>query len=916
MAEHPSPLLQTKLHPVRPQPGLVDRERIMTQLDDIPNRRLTLISASAGFGKTTAISAWLERSKYPSAWVSLDNGDNDLGRFLHYVVVALQTIEPTMGVGVRRTLESNSLPATTLLVDALINDLAQLDRGVLLVLDDYQYITESAIHDAMSYLLEHAPEQLHVLLTSRADPAFPLSRLRVRKQLLEIRAADLRFSVDEAAELFQRTLPLELEEKHVSALQKKTEGWIAGLQMAGLSLRGREDIDGFIAAFTGADRYVLDYLIEEVLGAQSAGTQQVMLELSVLDRFNGSLCEAVTGFADGAVLLERLEEANLFLVPLDNRREWYRYHKLFGDLLQHRLRQLQPETVPELHKRASQWFGDKGFVIEASLHALRSDDRTFLKETLERHWTGILRESTIPELLLLIRDSLTIEEIVGSARLSMLRAMAAFQERDFNLMLRMLDATDELIATETTATDYADLSGQSLVLRGVRARDVGDNEEAVACIERAMAILPKRAPNAPDYISWTSDGMLLTILGGTLDQMREYDQAEMKFHESIRFGRAADDYYCVMSSLGNLGRLLARRGDFVGALRYAEEMETTPEELWVGMPRTPGIPKQIRTRVHLERYELDKAIELAKAGLAVADVVDQKLDLYRMLFSAYDALGDADAALKVIEEAERIPLNDSIARLLVISQMMRAHWLWHQGKVDAAETAIVLYSDWLDRVMQRKPREITDGELPLVASGIFNVARVAISQGRPEDALAHLEFLNAALDGAGQIGPQLEMLVLTAITRERLRDHEAAQAAMVDAIVRASGPEIIRPFVVEGAPVARLLQQVLSKRRPELAKISAEYLRRLITACRIDEALEAASAPAQSRPLFGDDFQLTTREHEILNLLAMGYSNQKIADKLYVSVNTIKTHMSNLFDKLGARSRVEALARAREAELL
>jgi LuxR family transcriptional regulator, maltose regulon positive regulatory protein len=915
MAEHTTPLLRTKLHPVRPQPGLVDRERIMTLLDEIPSRRLTLISASAGFGKTTAISAWLERSQYSAAWVSLDAGDNALNRFLNYVVVALQTVDPSIGTAVRRLIESNAMPATSVLVDALINDLAQLEKGLVLVLDDYHVINDGEIHDAMSYLLEHAPEQLHVIMTSRADPPFPLSRLRVRKQLLEIRASDLRFTVDEATELFQRTLPLDLNEQHVTALQKKTEGWIAGLQMAGLSLRGRGDVDGFIAAFTGADRYVLDYLIEEVLGSQSAGTQQVMLNLSVLDRFNGSLCEAVTGFADGAVLLEQLEEANLFLIPLDNRRDWYRYHKLFGDLLQHRLRQLQPEKVSELHKRASGWFGEQGLVIEASMHALHSGDREFLKSTLAKHWREILRETTIPELLLLIRDSLTIDEVLESSRLCMLRSMAAFQERDFNLMLRTLDAADALMPTETTPDEYAEMYGQNLVLRGARARDLGDNAEAVDCIQRAIAILPKRAPNAPDYISWTSEGMLLTILGSTFEQMREYDRAEVKYHESIRYGRAAEDNLTVLSSLGNLGRMLVRRGDYVGALRYAEEIESYDESDIVGMPRTLGIPKQIRMRIHLERYELDKALEQGKAGLAVADVIDQKLDLYRMMHSVYDAMGDVEAGLANIEETEKLPLNDSIAKFVIISQMMRAHWLWRQGRIDAAEQAIMLYHDWLDKVMTKKPFEITDNELPLVASAIANDVHVALAQGRADDALVSLGFLRSALEGADQALAIVEMNVLTAITRERARDIEGAHAALIDAVVRASGPEMIRPFVVEGPPVARLLQQVLGKRRAELAGVSADFLRKLIDACRIDEALELAPA-VQARSLVGEDFQLTTREQEILSLLAMGYSNQKIADKLYVSVNTIKTHMSNLFDKLGARSRVEALARAREAELL
>jgi LuxR family transcriptional regulator, maltose regulon positive regulatory protein len=915
MAEINSPLLQTKLHPVRPQPGLVERERLMSALDEIPTRRLTLISASAGFGKTTAISAWLERSKYPAAWVSLDAGDNSLTRFLHYVVVALQSLDPAIGVGVRKLIETSSVTATNALVDTLINDIAQLTHGFVLVLDDYHVINDGEVHDAMSYLLEHAPEQLHVLLTSRADPPFPLSRLRVRKQLLELRTSDLRFNTDEVAELFRSTLPLELTEQHIVALQKKTEGWIAGLQMAGLSLRGRDDIDGFIAAFTGADRYVLDYLIEEVLGNQASGTQTVMLELSVLDRFNGALCEALTGFADGAILLEQLEEANLFLIPLDNRREWYRYHKLFGDLLQHRLRQLFPEKVVQLHQRASRWFDERGHVIEACVHALHSGDRAFLKATLEKNWCGLLRDGTFPELVQLVANTIPIEEILESPRLSLLRSMVAFHERDFILMLRTLEATERLSAGETQAPDYADLTGQNYVLRGVYSRDCGRNAEAVDAIQRAIDVLPRRAPNAPDYISWASEGMLMTILGSAFEQMRDYDRAEVKYHESIRIGRAAEDDFVVVSTLGNLGRMLVRRGDYAGALRYAEEIETFRDTPAYSQPRTPGIPLQIRTRIHLERFELKEAVDTGERGLALADVVDQKLDLCRMLFSAYDGLGDSDNALRIVELAERIPLNDSLARFAIFGQMMRVHWLWRTGRFDAATQLSAVYRSWIDDIMQRDPASIADTEIPVFVTALFNDVRIAIGQQRTDDAIGLLERMLVVLRASDHVAPTVEALVLLAIARDRTRDVEGAQTLLIEALTRGAVPGTIRPFAVEGAPIARLLQQIVSKRRHDLGRIAPEYLRTLLDACRIDEAFETVTA-SPSRSMIADDYQLTTREQEILGLLSMGYSNQKIADKLYVSVNTIKTHMSNLFDKLGARSRVEALAKAREAALL
>lgn len=908
-------LLQTKLHPARAQAGLVERERIMTALDEIMTRRLTLISASAGFGKTTAIVAWLERATVRSAWLSLDAGDNSLERFVHYFVAALQTVDSTAGASVRALIESGASPSATAMIDSIINDIARRDDPLVLVLDDYHVITDTDINDAMSYLLEHAPEGLHLVMTSRADPSFALSRLRVRKQLLEIRASDLRFSVDESAALFRETLPLELSDEHVAALQKKTEGWIAGLQMAGLSLRGRDDVDGFIADFTGADRYVLDYLIEEVLNNQPAATQQVMLELSVLDRFNGPLCEAVTGHGDGASALASLEESNLFLIPLDNRREWYRYHKLFGDLLQHRLRQTQPERVAELHKRASDWFEQRDRILESAVHALHSGDRRLLRAKIERSWRVILRDGTRAELRQLVTDAFTREEILQSARLSMIRTMTSFFERDFDLMRSTLQATEQLIELETDAPDYRDVAGQQLMMRGVYERDNGENSAAVEYTRRAFEALPHRSPSDPDYMYYTSEAMLLNVLATTYDQMREYDRAETTLHEAIRYARAADDDVGVVTALGNLGKMLVRRGDFDGALRYADEIEAYRGRPAMTMDRAEAIPYQIRARIAAERHQIATAIEQATMGLAAAGPPDQHLELLRTLFIAHEAAGDLDAVERVVEKAERVPLNQSIARLAIVSQLMRVQLHVRRSQYDAAADVAMRYAEWLERWSSESAPEINDTNLPVVANGLFNRAHIELGRGNAQSAIDAVERAIGMFRTSEQLAVVVEAHVLHAVARERARDIEGAQAALTSALEIAAPAGIIRAFVAEGAPVARLVQQLVTKRRTDIGSLPSEYLRALIDALRLEEVLGAAPVQ-QARRLVTDEIQLTSREQEILNLLAMGYPNRKIADKLYLSVNTIKTHLSNLFDKLGAKSRVEALARAREAELL
>ncbi|MBC8144676.1 MAG: hypothetical protein H7X80_03760, partial [bacterium] len=348
MATPVVPLLTTKLHIVRPQPDIVVRERLSQRAEDLIRRRLILVSAPAGFGKTTLVSSWIEEHSFPTAWLSLDTSDNELGRFLRYLVGALRSIRPDIGSGIESALQMTPTPPLVTMLTSLVNELATDDEHCLLVLDDFHVIESDEVHSAVLFLLEHGPASLHVVITTRSDPSFPLSRLRVRGQLLEIRAADLRFTGTESRSLFNDSLELGLTEEQIVALETKTEGWIAGLQMAALSVQGRSDVDGFIAAFAGTDRYVLDYLVEEVLNRQTPELKHAMLQLSILGSFNAELVEAMTGVSNGSEIVDVLERANLFVVSLDTRREWFRYHTLFADLLEHHHSRLYPDEVAEL----------------------------------------------------------------------------------------------------------------------------------------------------------------------------------------------------------------------------------------------------------------------------------------------------------------------------------------------------------------------------------------------------------------------------------------------------------------------------------------------------------------------------------------------------------------------------------------
>ena len=349
-----TPLLQTKLYIPHSQPNLISRPRLIKHLEDGLSRKLTLVSSPAGFGKTTLLSEWIHKCGRSAAWISLDQGDNDPSRFLKYFITALQKNEAEIGEGILSALQSSQHPKTDILLTGLLNDITEMTQPFIIVLDDYHVITEPTIQEMLSFILENQPPQIHLVISSRADPPWPLARLRVRGELAEIRTRDLRFTTDEAATFLNNVMGLKLSPQEVALLEGLTEGWIAGLQMAALSMRGRKDVSGFIESFSGSHRFILDYLVEEVLDQQSHTIQEFLLKTSILESLNGPLCDAVTDREDSQMTLTQLEQANLFLVPLDNERRWHRYHHLFADLLRIHLEHTQPEHTPTLHRRASE----------------------------------------------------------------------------------------------------------------------------------------------------------------------------------------------------------------------------------------------------------------------------------------------------------------------------------------------------------------------------------------------------------------------------------------------------------------------------------------------------------------------------------------------------------------------------------
>ena len=541
-----SRLLTTKFYVPQTHPNLVPRPRLSERLREGMGRKLTLISAPAGFGKTTLLSEWrmihLE-SERALAWVSLDGGDNDPARFLSYLVGALRTVEAGVGEAALVALSSPQPRPIEAVVTALVNDLAAIPRDFALVLDDYHAVEAPPVHDVVGFLIEHMPPQMHLIISSRTDPPLPLARLRARGQLAELRAADLRFTVDEAAAFLNDVMGLALAARDVAALEARTEGWVAGLHLAALSMWGREDAAGFVSAFTGSNRHVLDYLAEEVLERQPEGVRTFLLETSVLDRLSGPLCDVVAGSSDGQEMLEALEKANLFIVPLDDERRWYRYHHLFSDFLRHRLRRIQPDGVLGLHRRAAEWYESHGFVEDAIGHALAAGDEGRAARLVEQNTEAVVMRSegatllrwleALPEELVRSRPRLSVGYAIASlfgGRLDVVEPLLQDAER-------ALEGSPEVSAESPPQTGaggwLADIPGCIAVIRGDLARMRGDVPRATELARRALVRLPERTGYLRSKAAWN--------LGVTSWMRGDLAAAEGAFDEIVTGNRSANN---------------------------------------------------------------------------------------------------------------------------------------------------------------------------------------------------------------------------------------------------------------------------------------------------------------------------------------------------------------------------------------
>jgi LuxR family maltose regulon positive regulatory protein len=911
----PDVLLATKLHVPRRQPGFVPRPRLAGALSEGLARRLVVVCAPAGSGKTALLADWAPSGSRPVAWLSLDAADNDPVRFWRHAVAALDRACP--GIGERAGLLLGPPAPASLegLVTALINDLAARpgDGEVLLVLDDYHLIDARPVHASLGFLLEHLPPGLHLVLASRADPPLPLARLRAGGQLAELRTADLRFSEQEAAALLRESAGADLPAAAVAALTARTEGWVAGLRLAALSLRGQADPAGFVAAFSGSHRYVLDYLTEEVLDRQHEEVRTFLLETSLLERLSGGLCDAVTGRADSRAMLERVERAGLFLVPLDEVRGWWRYHHLFAGLLRARLQQQRPGRVVPLHRAAAAWCEDHGLPGDAVRHALAAGDPAWAARLVERYADAFLlrsEDATLQRWLAALPAGLA-----GSRpRLLLAQARLALLSHRVEAAEVALDAADRALAGAAgvagepfepsvgrAASHLANVPAAIALGRTLLAALQGDAGRAITFARRTLA----EAGEGEWLLTSHANGYL-----GVAEWLRgRLAEAERALSSGIAQGRAAGQPAMtawVYKDLGQVQRAQGRLDAAAGTCRQA--LQDAAAASRTALPAA-GIAHVGLAEVAYQRNELDTALRHVSEGIGACRQMNFTQPLAAGLATLAwirQARGDTAGAREAMEEAGQAGPGPGVAGLLNPVPAQRARLQLAQGDVAAAAqwtTAAGLSPD--ETGYPREPEHLV-------------LARVLLAQDRPGAALALLQRLHAAAVSQDRAGSVIEIGALQALALAAAGQENAAVDTLAGALTLACPQGYVRVFADEGPPMAALLGALVAAQRAEQAAargVPLGCLARVLAAFGGKPAAPGAGRGAAAA-VPGLAEQLTARESQVLALLAAGAPNPRIAEQLVVSLDTVKKHVSHLLAKLGAANRTEAVTRARQLGLI
>ncbi|WP_199613931.1 LuxR C-terminal-related transcriptional regulator [Paenibacillus alkalitolerans] len=873
-----TPIISTKLYIPATRTKSVHRPRLIERLNEGLHRKLSLISASAGFGKTTLVSEWLAVCGHPAAWLSLDEGDNDLPRFLTYLCAALQTIADNIGEGVLSMLNAPQPPSTESILTALLNEIAAVPNNFILVLDDYHVIDARPIDDALAFLLSHLPPQMHMVVVTRKDPFLPLARLRARNQLSELRISDLRFTRSETAEFLNRTMDLNLSPEHITLLETRTEGWAAGLQLAAISLQGHKDPAGFIESFSGTHHFVLDYLVEEVLQRQSESVQFFLLRTSILDRLCGPLCDAVmrNGAEDrfdpaetGQKTLDYLEKANLFLIPLDNERRWYRYHHLFAELLRQRMQ--QDAVLPELHIRASEWYENNGLELEAFRHAAAANDLHRAARLMEGGGMPLHFRGAVAPVLNWLK-SLRTEELNAIPSLWVTFASVLLFVNQISGVEQKLQAAEQSLQNAEPDINTRDLKGH---IASIRATLAVSQHQAETIIEQSQLALKYLHPdNLPvrTATTWTL-GYAFQLQGDRSAAIRAYTEA-ITISEQIGHFIVA-----IMANIG-LGNIMEANNQ----LESANETYRRVLELAGNPPHPVACEAHLGlARIFYEWNDLDASKDHAQQSIQLANMIENSDRLIA---------GEVFLARMTLAEGKT-----SVAAALLAKAGRHAQERNFLLQIPEVAAALVL-------VLIRQDKLAEAADLAQKYSLPISQARVHLAMGDTFAALAALEPFRLKSEEKGWENERLKSMVLQAIVLQAHGEQEKAISLLIDALAYAEPGGFIRLFVDEGIPMARLLSEAAS------SGMSPDYIDKLQAAF---EAEQQKYKDKSNQTLIEP---LSERELTILQLIAQGLSNQEICERLFLALSTVKGYNRNIYDKLQVRRRTEAVARGRELGLL
>jgi LuxR family maltose regulon positive regulatory protein len=889
-------LLATKLYFPQARTKLVSRPRLIEQLSTGLRKPLTLISAPAGYGKTTLLSDWRARfgREYPLAWLSLDPDDNNLARFLTYVSAALETLDPRLPQDLVSQLHLPQLPPMEELITALINGVNAFPQDFALVLDDCHVITNPAIHEALAYLLDHLPPKMHLVMLTRSDPPIHLAKLRVRGDMVELRADDLRFTSEESTIFLNVVMNLKLSGENVSALDQRTEGWIVGLQMAALSMQGKEDTTDFIRAFTGSNRYILDFLSEEVIQRQPKSIQTFLTQTSILDRFTGSLCDAVLGEAqNSAQVLVELERKNLFLIPLDDERQWYRYHHLFSDLLFQSLKQIQPEILNALYERAAAWLEGNGYLENAIGYALKAQDYDLATRLMLQIKNTLWNRGEV-RMLINWLNTLPEELVRSQPELCLAYAGCHLLVGYFDVTEKWLQLMEDDLGPITASDRYEAVWIQKiLIYRSVCARFRGDFAAAIALGQSGMDKTPSTAVR--------DRGSALLFLGHAHFYAGNTDTAEQVLIDAVQTLQASGHTMACLNARHYLAQLWVQRGRLHEACEIYEQAILYAKEK--GTPVYSGIEYVGLGDLKREWNQLEAAAAEIQQGLVLAekgDFILTLMDVYPARVRLALSQKDWEAAWKYIQKAEQLAHRSPTS---VEIEHLRA---W-QARLQLAQGNLVEAGLWAET----KGAEIAESLDPQRESELLTVARIWLAQGRTDQAASLLERIQTAAENAGRHGRALEAQMLQALADQAAGKEKQAVEKIVLVLARAEQEGYVRLFIDEGAPMAILLYKVATQTKPDIRN----YAERLLAAYYQEQAERPVTLV---KALPGDALiePLSKREVEVLRLIAEGCPNKEIAAQLVISIGTVKRHALNIFTKLDVKNRTEAVARARELNML